>query len=113
MQPYLLARFGRIAYQKRRVEDRPGLSFGREPAVPLTLSSRSLFMLCVLIVEDTLDRQATLMSLYRDHAWILVHTARRACRMLDAYDFDLVSLDYNLAGPGDGTTIAAHLRGSR
>jgi DNA-binding response OmpR family regulator len=70
-------------------------------------------MLRVLVVEDTRERQDILTSLYRDHAWILVHTVARARRLLDVYDFDVVSLDYNLAGPGDGCDVARHLIASR
>ena len=70
-------------------------------------------MLRVLVVEDTRERQEILTSLYRDHAWILVHTVARARRLLDAYDFDVASLDYNLAGPGDGCDVARHLVVSR
>ncbi|MCE9571585.1 MAG: hypothetical protein K8W52_00365 [Deltaproteobacteria bacterium] len=69
-------------------------------------------LLRVLLVEDTRERQAILTSLFRDHAWILTHTAARACRLLDVYAFDLVALDYNLAGPGTGADVARHLRSS-
>ena len=67
----------------------------------------------VLIVEDTPDRQEVLTSLYRAHAWILVNTAHRAITLLSAYDFDLVSLDYNLRGESNGDEIAKALIGSR
>ena len=67
----------------------------------------------VLIVEDTPERQKVLTSLYREHAWVLVHTAARARCLLDAYEFDLVSLDYDLAGPERGDAVAAHLARSR
>lgn len=63
----------------------------------------------VLIVEDTPDRQKTLVRLYREHAWVLVNTARRAISLLDAYTFDLISLDYDLAGPEKGDLVAAHI----
>jgi hypothetical protein len=61
-------------------------------------------LLRILIVEDTPERQEWLTGLYRDHAWVLVHTAVRAVRLVNAYDFDLISLDYNLAGPANGDT---------
>jgi DNA-binding response OmpR family regulator len=63
-------------------------------------------VLRVLIVEDTVERQGWLQSLYREHAWVLVHTAARAVRLLHAYDFDLISLDFNLAGPDNGEAVA-------
>ena len=66
----------------------------------------------VLIVEDTPDRQEVLTSLYRAHAWILVNTAHRAIMLLNAYDFDIVSLDYNLRGESNGE-IAKALVNSR
>lgn len=67
----------------------------------------------VLIVEDSPLRKQILCNLYRDHAWILVHTAARAKCLLDTYDFDLVSLDFDLAGRGKGDEVALHLRDSR
>ncbi len=67
----------------------------------------------VLIVEDDPRRQEWLRSLFRDHAWVLVHTAERAVRLVEAYEFDLVCLDYDLAGPGKGDAVAAALPGSR
>jgi hypothetical protein len=63
----------------------------------------------VLIVEDSPERQEILRNLYRDHAWILVNTAARAKCLLDAYDFDLVSLDFDLAGEAKGDDVAHHL----
>jgi len=70
-------------------------------------------VLRVLIVEDTPERQEWLTGLYRDHAWVLVHTAARAIRLVSAYDFDLISLDYNLAGPDTGATVAEAIARSR
>ncbi len=67
----------------------------------------------VLIVEDTLERQKVLTTLYRRHAWVLVHTARRAITMLDAFDFDIVSLDYNLPGEATGEQVAQAVARSR
>jgi hypothetical protein len=37
---------------------------------------------------------------------VLVHTAARAVRLLHAYDFDLISLDFNRAGPDNGAAVA-------
>ena len=51
----------------------------------------------ILIVEDTPERQEVLTSLCKEHAWIMVHTAPRALKLLEAYDFDLIFLDYDLA----------------
>ena len=63
----------------------------------------------VLILEDTPERQEILKQLYRDHAWVLVHTAQRAIRLLEAFEFDLVSLDYDLAGEVTGDEVARHI----
>ena len=63
----------------------------------------------VLIVEDTPDRQAVLKSLYKNQAWVLVHTGQRALKLLGAFTFDIVSLDYNLAGDLTGADVAAGL----
>jgi CheY-like chemotaxis protein len=63
----------------------------------------------VLIVEDTPERQKILKNLFRDHAWVLVHTARRALILLEHFDFDLLSLDYDLAGPEKGSEIASYI----
>ena len=67
----------------------------------------------VLLVEDTEERQQVLMSLYRSHAWVLVNSGRRAVTLLNAYDFDIVSLDYNLRGDLDGAAVARALEASR
>lgn len=67
----------------------------------------------VLIVEDSPERVTFLKSLYRDHAWIEVRTVKRATLLLDAYDFDVISLDYDLAGEGKGDEVARYLVGSR
>jgi CheY-like chemotaxis protein len=67
----------------------------------------------VLIVEDTPERQEILMSLYRDQAWILASTGPRAIRLLRAYDFDLISLDYNLRGELSGAEVARAILTSR
>lgn len=75
-----------------------------EPQSPLCLR--------LLIIEDIPERQKLLQSLYRDHAWVLVHTAVRAIRLVAVYQFDLISLDFNLAGPDNGDAIASTLRDS-
>jgi CheY-like chemotaxis protein len=61
----------------------------------------------ILIVEDTPARQEALTWLCKDHAWVLVHTARRAITLAQAFEFDLIFLDYDLAGPDKGDTVAA------
>ena len=70
-------------------------------------------ILKVLIVEDTPERQEVLKSLYREHAWILVHTADRAIRLLSVYAFDLISLDFDLAGDKKGDVVASFISCSR
>lgn len=70
-------------------------------------------MLKILIIEDTPDRQQILCNLFRDHAWVLVHTADRAIRLLSVYDFDLISLDFDLAGAKKGDQVAAFVARSR
>ena len=67
----------------------------------------------VLIVEDTEERQKILISLYRAHAWVLATTGRRAVSLLNAYDFDIISLDYNLRGGWTGADVAQALAASR
>src|SRR5882672_3460863 len=66
----------------------------------------------VLIIEDVPERQEILKSLYRNQAWVLVHTARRAITLLSAFEFDIISLDYNLAGELDGAAVARALMAS-
>lgn len=73
----------------------------------------SVTSLRVLIVEDTEERQQILTSLYRAHAWILVYTGRRALSLLDAYDFDIISLDYNLRGDLTGADVSRAISCSR
>ena len=70
-------------------------------------------ILRVLLVEDTQERQQILTSLYRSHAWILVNTGQRAIKLLKAYDFDIISLDYNLRGELNGADVAQALKHSR
>ena len=63
-------------------------------------------ILRILLVEDQVDRQEILKKLCKKHAWVLAHTAQRACRLLQAYDFDLIFLDYDLAGSTKGDEVA-------
>jgi CheY-like chemotaxis protein len=67
----------------------------------------------VLIVEDTAERQEILTALFRDHAWVLAPTGARAIRLLQAFDFDLISLDYNLRGELSGVDVAQGILNSR
>jgi len=69
-------------------------------------------VLRVLIVEDQPERQEILRSLFRDHAWVLVHTAARAVRLAGVYEFDVIALDYDLAGEAKGDVVAAALASS-
>jgi CheY-like chemotaxis protein len=66
----------------------------------------------VLIIEDTPERQKVLTSLYRSHAWILVDSCHRAIRLIQAYQFDLISMDYNIRGDQDGDSVAAAMQES-
>lgn len=63
----------------------------------------------ILIIEDTQKRQEILKQLYKDHAWVLVHTAKRAIKLVQVYQFDVISLDYNLAGEETGDEIARQI----
>lgn len=67
----------------------------------------------VLIVEDTPERRQILQNLFRDHAWVATNTARRAKVLLEAFDFDIVCLDYDLAGTEKGDQVATFLKESR
>ena len=67
----------------------------------------------ILIIEDTKERQKILTSLYRSHAWILVNTGHRAITLLKAYNFDIISLDYNLRGEFNGADVAQVRKCSR
>lgn len=67
----------------------------------------------ILIVEDTPERQEILRNLFRDHAWVLVHTTDRAIRLLSVYDFDLISLDFDLAGDKKDDEVASFISRSR
>jgi len=66
----------------------------------------------VLIVEDQSDRQEILKSLFKDHAWVLAHTAARAVRLVNAYRYDLIALDYDLAGEEKGELVAEAIAAS-
>ena len=67
----------------------------------------------VLLVEDTPRRQKLLQKVFRDHAWITVHTAARAIRFLTVYNFDLIMLDFDLAGKEKGEDVALFISQSR
>lgn len=67
----------------------------------------------VLLVEDLPDRQAVLASIYRGHAWVAVTTGARAITLLTVFDFDIISLDYNLGGELTGADVAAAIATSR
>lgn len=67
-------------------------------------------ILKILIVEDTPERFTILKNLYKDHAWIHVNTAERAIKLINHYHFDLISLDYDLAGQKKGSDIAISIR---
>jgi CheY-like chemotaxis protein len=63
----------------------------------------------VLLVENTPKRQEILRSLYQDHGWVMAPTAARAIRLLETYHFDLVSLDFKLAGAEQGEDLASFI----
>lgn len=67
----------------------------------------------ILIVENSPERQKALRNLFRDHAWITVNTARRALRLIEVFDFDLIALDYDLDGEETGEKIAEFITQSR
>jgi CheY-like chemotaxis protein len=67
----------------------------------------------ILIVEDNPERQKTLRDLFRDHAWILVNTARRAVRLIEVFDFDFIALDFDLDGEETGDKVAEFIKQSR
>ena len=67
----------------------------------------------VLIVENSPERQKALRNLFRDHAWIVVNTARRAFPLIEVFDFDLIALDYDLDGEETGEKIAEFITRSR
>lgn len=67
----------------------------------------------VLLIEDLPERLEALTSIYRAHAWVAVTTGARALTLLAAFDFDLISLDYNLADELTGADVAAAIVGTR
>jgi CheY-like chemotaxis protein len=79
----------------------------------LTYLSPQKNILKVLLIEDTPERQEILTSLYRSHAWVLVNTGQRAITLLNSYDFDVISIDYNLRGELNGADVAQVLANSR
>lgn len=83
-----------------------------DPGATTTGDTGPVRPLRVLIVEDTPERQQALTALYRSHAWVLVETGARAVTLLNAYAFDLVSLDFNLRGPLNGLDVAQALAAS-
>ncbi|HPG39702.1 MAG TPA: response regulator [bacterium] len=60
----------------------------------------------VLIVENDKERQEILKNLFKEHAWVLVNTVERAKRLLQAFHFDIIALDFDIDGPGTGEDIA-------
>lgn len=70
-------------------------------------------MLRVLIVEDTPERQDILKNLVKDHAWFMINSAKRAIRLIKAFEFDVIFLDYDLDGIERGDSVAAAIRYSR
>jgi CheY-like chemotaxis protein len=70
-------------------------------------------MLRVLIIEDTIERQEILRKLFRENAWILANTAGRAATLAQAYDFDVICIDYDLDGEAKGSEVARAVAGGR
>ena len=66
----------------------------------------------ILIVEDSVQRLQSLVSLLDEYAWIAVETATRANCLLGSYDFDLIFLDYNLANDETGAQVAKYIQHS-
>jgi DNA-binding NtrC family response regulator len=67
----------------------------------------------ILIVEDSPKRQGILKNLFREHAWIMVNTAKRANTLISVYDFDIISLDYDLDERDKGDVVAEFIKRSR
>ena len=63
----------------------------------------------ILIVEDTPDRQELLRRLLAGHDIVVVDSAEAAVGKLRGTAFDLVFLDYDLAGEGTGGDVASFL----
>jgi len=70
-------------------------------------------VLRILLVEDGPERLEVLERLARDHAWVAASTAARAIRLVESFPFDLVFLDYDLAGGARGDRVAEAIRGSK
>ncbi len=70
-------------------------------------------VLKILIIEDSPERQGILKNLFREHAWILANTAKRANTLVSVYDFDIISLDYDLDGEERGDVVAEFIKRSR
>ena len=60
----------------------------------------------VLIVEDDPSRESVLRSIFRSHAVVSVRTAEKAITFVRSIVFDLVFLDYDLAGELKGDAAA-------
>jgi len=64
----------------------------------------------VLLVEDAPTRQVELRRLFADQECHVATTAEAAKELLRTLQFDVVFLDYDLAGPGTGEAVASELR---
>lgn len=78
-----------------------------------SLKQHKSALLRILIVEDVIDRQEILKNIYREQAWVMVHTAGRAIRLLKSFDFNLISLDLNLATQNDSDAVVQEIPLSR
>ncbi|MEX2664240.1 cyclic-phosphate processing receiver domain-containing protein [Candidatus Uabimicrobium amorphum] len=70
-------------------------------------------ILRILIVEDLPERQQQICNMYKEHAWVTTTISTHAIRLVNAYDFDLIHLDYNLAEQTTGLEVAECLAKSR
>jgi len=55
-------------------------------------------ILHVFITEDSPNRLEIMRQLYRVHAWIHANSSERALKLVAHYYYDLLSLDFDLAG---------------
>ena len=67
----------------------------------------------VFIVEDSPERQQELLAVYAGQQCTVADRAEAACALLLSQTFDVVSLDYDLAGAGNGGAVAAELAAAR
>lgn len=81
--------------------------YGADAAEPAATST-----LRILVVEDSADRVKFFRSLLREHATVWSTTAARASRLVANYHFDLITLDFDLNGPGDGESVARAIKAS-